>query len=214
MACTSDTRYGASGHELLRGGPMRLMRVGEPNHERPLVMDNEDRAFSLTGLTQDIDGRFFATGGVERVRAALRAGSLDEVSIAGERVGAPVARPSAVLCIGMNYAAHAAESGAAPPTVPVLFLKHPNTVVGPYDDVVVPRGSGRTDWEVELAVVIGRRCRYAANEQEAMAHVAGFTVSNDVSEREFQIDRSGGQWSKGKCAETFNPLGPWLVPAD
>ena len=129
-------------------------------------------------------------------------------------MGAPVARPHAVWCIGMNYAAHAAESGATPPEVPVLFFKTPNTVVGPYDEVLVPRGSEKTDWEVELAVVIGRRARYLDSPEDAAAHIAGYTISNDVSERAFQLEISGGQWSKGKCAETFNPLGPALVPAD
>ena len=116
----------------------------------------------------------------------------------------------------MNYAAHAAESGAAPPAPPVVFFKHPNTVVGPYDAVLLPRGAERVDWEVELGVVIGRRARYLDSPAEALAHVAGYTVSNDVSERHFQLDPavSGGQWGKGKCCETFNPLGPWLVPAD
>jgi 2-keto-4-pentenoate hydratase/2-oxohepta-3-ene-1,7-dioic acid hydratase in catechol pathway len=129
-------------------------------------------------------------------------------------VGPPVARPGAVLCIGMNYAAHAAETGAAPPERPVLFYKAPNTVVGPDDTVLNPRGATKLDWEVELAVVIGTRVRYLESAQEALAHVAGYAISNDVSERYFQIEISGGQWSKGKSCETFNPLGPWLVTAD
>jgi 2-keto-4-pentenoate hydratase/2-oxohepta-3-ene-1,7-dioic acid hydratase in catechol pathway len=119
-----------------------------------------------------------------------------------------------VVCIGQNYAAHAAESGAEPPKQPIVFFKHPNTVVGAYDDVLVPRGATKTDWEVELAVVIGKEARYVDSDEEALACVAGYTVSNDVSERAFQIEQSGGQWSKGKCCETFNPLGPALVPAD
>jgi 2,4-diketo-3-deoxy-L-fuconate hydrolase len=193
---------------------MRLMRVGPAGEERPVVLDDDGEAYSLGSLTDDIDGAFLAGGGIDRARRALHEGSLEAVSTTGQRVGPPVARPAAVLCIGMNYAAHAAESGAQPPEVPVLFLKHPNTIVGPFDDVAIPPGSAATDWEVELAVVIGRRCRYATSEEDAMAHVAGYAVSNDVSERDFQIAQSGGQWSKGKCAETFNPLGPWLVPAD
>jgi len=123
-------------------------------------------------------------------------------------------RPGAVLCIGQNYAAHAAESGVEPPTTPILFYKAPNTVVGPHDDILIPRGSTRTDWEVELGVVIGRRARYLASPDEALDHVAGYVVSNDVSERDFQLAQSGGQWSKGKSCETFQPLGPWLVTAD
>jgi 2-keto-4-pentenoate hydratase/2-oxohepta-3-ene-1,7-dioic acid hydratase in catechol pathway len=118
------------------------------------------------------------------------------------------------VCIGMNYAAHAAESGSAPPPYPVVFFKHPNTVVGPYDEVLLPRGSEKSDWEVELAVVIGRTARYLSSPEEALACVAAYTISNDVSERAFQLEVSGGQWSKGKCCETFNPLGPALVPAD
>jgi 2-keto-4-pentenoate hydratase/2-oxohepta-3-ene-1,7-dioic acid hydratase in catechol pathway len=119
-----------------------------------------------------------------------------------------------VLCIGMNYAAHAAESGAQPPRYPVVFYKAPNTVIGPDDEVLNPRGASKLDWEVELAVVIGTRARYLDSPEQSLAHVAGYAVSNDVSERAFQIEISGGQWSKGKSCETFNPLGPWLVTAD
>jgi 2,4-didehydro-3-deoxy-L-rhamnonate hydrolase len=118
------------------------------------------------------------------------------------------------VCIGQNYVAHAAESGAEPPTVPIIFLKTPNTVVGPDDDVCIPRGAQRTDWEVELAVVIGRRASYLDSPDDADAYIAGYATSNDVSERDYQLEQSGGQWSKGKCCATFNPLGPWLVPAD
>jgi 2,4-didehydro-3-deoxy-L-rhamnonate hydrolase len=178
------------------------------------VLDDDDSAYSLSGLTSDIDGAFLAGGGIARVRDALARGDLPAESIAGERVGAPIARPLAVVCVGMNYAAHAAESGAAPPERPVIFFKHPNTVVGPHDDVLVPRDTEKVDWEVELGVVIGTRARYTSSPEEALDHVAGYVLSNDVSERALQIELSGGQWSKGKCCETFNPLGPWLVPAD
>jgi 2-keto-4-pentenoate hydratase/2-oxohepta-3-ene-1,7-dioic acid hydratase in catechol pathway len=193
---------------------MKLMRIGPVGAERPVLAGVGDRYFGLTAVTADIDGAFFASGGVDRVRAAHSAGRLTSVDITGERIGAPLARPGAVLCIGMNYAAHAAESGTRPPPEPVLFYKAPNTVVGPYDDVLIPRGSRCTDWEVELAVVISRRARYLASPEDALACVAGYAVANDLSEREFQIERSGGQWSKGKCCETFNPLGPWLVTPD
>jgi 2-keto-4-pentenoate hydratase/2-oxohepta-3-ene-1,7-dioic acid hydratase in catechol pathway len=125
-----------------------------------------------------------------------------------------VARPGAVVCLRLNYAAHAVESGVAAPTEPVVFYKAPNTVVGPYDDVHIPPGSTRTDWEVELAVVIGARARYLRSPTEGLACVAGYATSDDLSERELQLERSGGQWSKGKSCETFNPLGPWLVTAD
>jgi 2-keto-4-pentenoate hydratase/2-oxohepta-3-ene-1,7-dioic acid hydratase in catechol pathway len=190
------------------------MRVGAVGAERPVVLDDAGRAFGLSGLTADIDGAFLAADGITRVREALAAGDLPAEDVAGERVGAPIARPSAVVCIGMNYAAHAAESGAAPPEQPVVFFKHPNTVVGPNDDVLVPSGAEKVDWEVELGVVIGRRARYLSSPDEALDHVAGYVLSNDVSERALQLEASGGQWSKGKCCETFNPLGPWLVPAD
>jgi 2,4-diketo-3-deoxy-L-fuconate hydrolase len=193
---------------------LRLMRVGAPGAERPIVLDDDDSAYSLSGLTSDIDGAFLASGGLARVREALANGSLPAETIEGARIGAPIARPPAVVCIGMNYAAHAAESGAAPPERPVVFYKHPNTVVGPNDDVLLPRGAGKVDWEVELGVVIGKRVRYLSAPEEALDHVAGYVLSNDVSERALQIEQSGGQWSKGKSCETFNPLGPWLVPAD
>ncbi len=192
---------------------MKLMRVGPAGAERPVVAGTDGLHYDLSGVTGDIDGAFLQAG-VDRARAALAAGELPETSIAGLRVGPPIARPGVVLCIGMNYAAHAAETGALPPAEPVVFYKAPNTVVGPYDEVRIPRGSTRTDWEVELGVVIGRTARYLASPADALDHVAGYVLSNDVSEREFQIDRSGGQWSKGKSCETFNPLGPWLLTAD
>jgi 2-keto-4-pentenoate hydratase/2-oxohepta-3-ene-1,7-dioic acid hydratase in catechol pathway len=193
---------------------MRLMRVGEPGSERPVLFAADGRHFDLSRLTADIDGAFLASDGIARIREAADAGTLPEIDVTGLRVGAPVARPGAVLCIGQNYAAHAAESGAQPPSTPILFYKTPHTVIGPYDDVLIPRGAVKTDWEVELAVVIGRRARYLDSPAEALAHVAGYAISNDVSERAFQLEQSGGQWSKGKNCETFNPLGPWLVTAD
>jgi 2-keto-4-pentenoate hydratase/2-oxohepta-3-ene-1,7-dioic acid hydratase in catechol pathway len=179
--------------------------------ERPAVLDS-GTVFDLAPLTADIDGAFLESDGIARVHRALGAGSLKPVDIAGQRLGAPIARPSAVVCVGMNYAAHAAESGAKPPERPVLFFKTPNTVIGPDDDVVIPKGSVKTDWEVELAIVIGRRAAYLDSPADSPNHIAGYTVSNDVSEREWQLEISGGQWSKGKCAPTFNPLGPYLVP--
>lgn len=190
---------------------MWLQRVGEPGNERPVaVIDGVAR--DLTSLTADVDGAFLADDGIARARATFD--ELPIIDIDGQRVGAPVARPQAVWCIGLNYAAHAAESGAQLPTAPVLFFKTPNTVVGPYDDILIPRGSTKTDWEVELAIVIGKRARYLDAVGDAWQHIAGYAVSNDVSERAFQLEQSGGQWSKGKCCETFNPLGPALVPAD
>lgn len=193
---------------------MRFMRIGPVGAERPVLWAAEGVGYDLSALTTDIDGAFLGGDGVTRVRAALDAGTLPEIDLTGQRVGAPIARPGAVLCVGMNYAAHAAESGSAPPSAPVLFYKAPNTVVGPHDDVLIPRGSVKTDWEVELGVVIGRTARYLDSPADALAHVAGYVLSDDVSERAFQLEHSGGQWSKGKSAETFNPLGPWLVTPD
>ncbi|MFB6504991.1 MULTISPECIES: fumarylacetoacetate hydrolase family protein [unclassified Streptomyces] len=192
---------------------MRLMRIGEPGHERPVLVCPEGRHHDLSGITDDIDGAFLAAL-ADNPRLVPAEPVLPEIDITGLRIGAPVARPSALLCIGQNYAAHAAESGAEPPEQPILFYKSPNTVVGPYDDVLIPRGSKKTDWEVELAVVIGRRASYLDSPAAAAAHIAGYAVSNDVSERAFQLEESGGQWSKGKSCATFNPLGPVLVTAD
>ena len=193
---------------------MRLARLGEPGAERPVVLDGA-RTLDLSSVTADIDGEFLAGDGIERARRAVSEGRLPELADAGSlRIGAPIARPSAVLCIGMNYAAHAAESGSLPPEVPIVFLKTPNTVVGPNDDVAIPRGSLKTDWEVELGVVIGKRALYLDSPASSLEHIAGFVVSNDLSERSFQLESSGGQWSKGKCAPGFNPTGPWLVTSD
>lgn len=192
---------------------MRFLSVGEPGAERPAV-EVGDGVHDIGGLTPDLDGDFFASDGIQRVRDALSTGGLPRIDVAGQRLGPPIARPAAVLCIGQNYAAHAAESGAPPPQYPIIFFKHPNTVVGPFDDIRRPRGAQKLDWEVELGVVIGRRARYLESPEAAADVIAGYTVSHDVSERAFQTEVSGGQWSKGKCCETFNPLGPYLVPAD
>jgi 2-keto-4-pentenoate hydratase/2-oxohepta-3-ene-1,7-dioic acid hydratase in catechol pathway len=192
---------------------MELMRLGDAGAETPVVRV-DGATFSISSLTRDIDGEFLAADGITRVRDAVAAGSLPAFNATGVRMGAPIARPMAVICIGQNYAAHAAESGSPPPEHPILFHKHPNTIVGPDDDVRIPRGATQTDWEVELGVVIGTRVRYLDSPADALRHVAGYVVSNDVSERHFQRDVSGGQWSKGKNAETFNPLGPALIPAD
>ena len=193
---------------------MRLARLGSPGAERPVVITG-GATYDLSGLTADLDGAFFARGGVDEVRRALVSGDLPELPGANSlRTGSPIARPSAVICIGMNYAAHAAESGARPPEHPVVFLKTPNTVRGPDDPVAIPKGSTKTDWEVELGVVIGRHASYLESPDESMSHVAGFVVADDLSERDFQLVFSGGQWSKGKCAPGFNPTGPWLVTSD
>jgi 2-keto-4-pentenoate hydratase/2-oxohepta-3-ene-1,7-dioic acid hydratase in catechol pathway len=197
------------------GALVKLLRVGAIGDERPAVLDGEGRVRDLTGVLggADIDGPFLAGGGLDRVRAALAGDDLPVVDTEGLRIGAPVARPEKVVCIGLNFRDHAAESGAAIPEEPVVFMKAPNTVVGPFDEVLVPRKSVKTDWEVELAVVIGKTARYLESHEDALAVIAGYAISNDVSEREFQLER-GGQWDKGKSCETFNPLGPWLVTAD
>jgi 2-keto-4-pentenoate hydratase/2-oxohepta-3-ene-1,7-dioic acid hydratase in catechol pathway len=191
---------------------MRLLRIGEPGAERPAV-ERDGRWFDARSVTDDFDGEFFAGGGVERLGAALAAGELPEVSRDGVRIGAPVARPGKVVCIGLNYRDHAEETGAAVPDEPVVFMKDPSTVIGPYDEVLVPRGSAKTDWEVELGVVIGARAGYLESAAAAQDVIAGYLVSHDVSEREFQLER-GGQWDKGKSCETFNPAGPYLVTPD
>ncbi|GHE65656.1 fumarylacetoacetate hydrolase family protein [Streptomyces capitiformicae] len=192
---------------------MKLLRVGAPGQERPALRTDDGRLLDLSSMTPDIDGAFLAAGGVDRARAAVEAGTLTELPTEGLRVGAPVARPGKVVCVGLNYRDHAAETGADIPSRPVIFMKDPSTVVGPYDEVLIPRGSVKTDWEVELAVVIGRRARYLEEPEDAAEVIAGYTVSHDVSEREFQLEYSP-QWDLGKSCETFNPLGPWLVTAD
>ncbi|MFI7443714.1 fumarylacetoacetate hydrolase family protein [Nonomuraea indica] len=190
---------------------MKLLRVGPVGQERPVVMDS---AGNLRDIGEpEIDGAFLASGGVARVRQALERDELPVVDPEGLRIGAPLARPGKIVCIGLNFSDHAAESGAEVPAEPVVFMKAADTMVGPYDEVLVPRGSVKTDWEVELAVVIGKRARYLGSREEALDAVAGYAISNDVSEREFQLER-GGQWDKGKSCETFNPFGPWLVTAD
>ncbi|MEH0524288.1 fumarylacetoacetate hydrolase family protein [Streptomyces stelliscabiei] len=192
---------------------MKLLRVGAPTEERPAVRTDDGRLLDLSSVASDIDGAFLASGGVDRARAAVEAGGLPVLDTGGLRIGAPLARPGKIVCVGLNYRDHAAETGAAIPPRPVVFMKDPGTVVGPYDEVLVPRGSVKTDWEVELGVVVGRRARYLEDPEEAADVIAGYVVSHDVSEREFQLEYSS-QWDLGKSCETFNPMGPWLVTAD
>ena len=193
---------------------MRFARLGDIGEERPVVVAG-GRTYSLAGIGGDIDRSFWETDGVARVRAALAAGTLPVVPDAdGLRVGSPIARPGVILCIGLNYAAHAAESGANPPTSPVLFFKAPNTLAGPNDTVTIPRNSVKTDWEVELGVVMGARASYLDSVDDAVACIGGYVLVNDLSERTFQLDESGGQWSKGKISPGFSPVGPWLVTPD
>lgn len=191
------------------------MRIGAPGAEKPVVRVDEAHYVDVSDLTSDFGETFFAAGGTallaDAVAARVVAGVLS--AFAGERIGAPIARPHQILCIGLNYSDHAAETGQAIPTEPILFTKSPNTLIGPNDDVRIPRGATKPDWEVELGIVIGKRTRYLDRVADAAAAIAGYLVVNDVSERAFQFDR-GGQWAKGKSAETFNPAGPWLVTPD
>lgn len=193
---------------------MKFGRIGAIGSERPVIVDG-DSYFDISGITPDISGAFLESDGLDEVRRAMQSASLPRLDVPDDaRIGAPIARPSAIICIGMNYAAHAAEGGSEPPQVPIMFLKTPNTIVGPYDDVAIPRNSVKTDWEVELGVVIGKRASYLDSRADSIDHIAGFVTANDLSEREFQLEISGGQWSKGKSAPGFSPTGPWLVTPD
>ncbi len=192
---------------------MDMLRLGPIGQEIP-VAHSKDTYYDLRPLTADIDGRFFADGGIEKVEAALNAGELTMLEGAKDmRIGAPVARPSSVVCVGMNYAAHAQEAGMEPPTAPVVFLKMPSTIVGPNDPIELPPDATKADWEVELGLVIGAPTFRVASPEEALGHVAGYVLANDLSERRLQIEESGGQWSKGKNLPGFTPLGPVLKPA-
>jgi 2-keto-4-pentenoate hydratase/2-oxohepta-3-ene-1,7-dioic acid hydratase in catechol pathway len=193
---------------------MKLLRVGTAGAERPALLDEDGTTLrDLSALVSDIDGDLLADdAALDRIREAAASGDLPVIDV-GLRTGPPLGRIGKIVCIGLNYHGHATETGAPIPAEPIIFFKAPDTVVGPEDTVLIPRKSVKTDWEVELAVVIGRTARYLDSPEEALAHVGGYAVSNDVSEREFQNER-GGQWDKGKNCETFNPLGPWLVTAD
>jgi 2-keto-4-pentenoate hydratase/2-oxohepta-3-ene-1,7-dioic acid hydratase in catechol pathway len=191
---------------------MSFARLGDPGSEIP-VLQADGVSYDLRSLTADIDGAFLSDAGLTRAKAAFEAGSLPVLENADSlRIGAPVARPIKIVCVGLNYRDHAEETKAKIPAEPVLFMKDPSTLIGPNDTILVPRLSVKTDWEVELAVVIGTTARYLASPDDAPAHIAGYALSHDVSEREFQIER-GGQWDKGKSCETFNPFGPILVEA-
>ena len=194
---------------------MLLMRIGPVGAERPVVRMSETEYVDVSDLTRDFDERFFSDGGLHRLREELplrvKAGRVS--TFAGERVGSPIARPHQILCVGLNYRDHALETGQAVPDEPVLFTKAPNTVIGPYDEVRVPRGSTKLDWEVELGIVIAQRTSYLDSVEDAKGAIAGWVVVNDISERAFQLERNG-QWSKGKSCETFNPVGPWLATPD
>ena len=194
---------------------MYLMRIGAIGAERPVVRVNDGHYIDVSDIVPDFDEGFFASGGISRLQTVVsdRISKGDLTPFTGERIGAPIARPHQILCIGLNFSDHAAETGQQVPVEPILFTKSPNTLIGPNDEVRKPRGSTKLDWEVELGIVIGKRTSYLNSVDEARESIAGYVVVNDVSERAFQIER-GGQWSKGKSAETFNPAGPWLVTCD
>lgn len=192
---------------------MKFAQLGPVGAEIPVLV-TDGASYDLRSVTSQIDGPFLESG-IPEVQRLLDAGELPELVGASEmRVGAPIARPSALVCVGMNYAAHAAESGSAPPEHMVIFNKLPNTLAGPNDAVVVPKGSEKTDWEVELGIVIGKRASYIESVAAAADYIGGFVLVNDLSERTWQIDISGGQWGKGKSAPGFSPTGPWLVTPD
>lgn len=192
---------------------MKLFRRGAPGFETPIAEING--ALYDASPVGDFGPAFWSAGGVGRLQELESQGRLTKVEIAEDvRYGSPVERPSAVICIGQNYAAHAAESGAEPPENPIVFLKTPNTIAGPYDGVTLARGSEKTDWEVELAIVMGSSAVYCESRKEAAQHIGGYVLANDLSERHFQLEVSGGQWSKGKCSPGYMPLGPWIVTAD
>ncbi|KKX26620.1 fumarylacetoacetate hydrolase family protein [Rhizobium sp. LC145] len=188
---------------------MKLTRIGQPGQEKPALLDNDGKIRDLSGHVADIAGEAISPEGLARI-AALDPKSLPELP--ASRVGACVAGTGKFICIGLNFSDHAAETGATVPPEPVIFMKATSAICGPNDEVLIPRGSEKTDWEVELGVVIGKKAKYVS-EAEAMDYVAGYCVSHDVSERAFQQERSG-QWTKGKSCDTFGPIGPWLVTKD
>ena len=186
---------------------MKIGRIGPIGHEKPVVFRDTNTAVDVSSVISDWSRDTLSAGAVDAVSAALD--SLPVIEVGNQRIGSPVARPTKILCIGLNYRKHAEETGATPPTEPVIFMKAPDCVVGPNDDIEIPPGSTQTDYEVELAIVIGKRLRYAQSEEQAMDAILGYTISQDVSERHWQLER-GGQWDKGKAFPTFNPCGPWV----
>jgi 2,4-didehydro-3-deoxy-L-rhamnonate hydrolase len=192
---------------------MKLVRFGKAGAEKPGIISTQGKRKDCSDHFQDWDRSFFQNGGLEKLRSLLLS-SADWPDVSADlRWAAPVARPGNVIGIGLNYSDHAAESQMPVPAEPIVFLKASNTVCGPYDPIIIPRKSQKTDWEVELGVVIGKEAKYLAEPGQSKDFVAGFCISHDVSERHFQLER-GGQWTKGKSAENFNPLGPWLATSD
>ena len=189
---------------------MKLVRFGKEGQEKPGVHINGTN-YDVSAFVKDYDESFFTHHGLEKLAEVVAKEKLTAIDNE-ERIGAAVARPSKILCIGLNYAKHAKETGAAIPTEPILFMKSTTSLSGPFDAIIIPKNSEKTDWEVELAVVIGKKASYVT-EEEAMDYVAGYVLHNDVSERAFQLER-GGTWDKGKGCDSFAPLGPWMVTKD
>lgn len=191
---------------------MKLIRFGETGKEMPAVLQ-DGIYYDMSGFIKDYDESFFVNNGIAELSSIFEKYEAELPKVeSSERLGCPISRPSKLICIGLNYADHAAESKMEPPQEPVIFFKATSAITGPNDELIIPKNSVKTDWEVELAVVIERKATYV-NEKEAMDHVAGYVLHNDYSEREFQLQR-GGQWVKGKSADTFAPIGPWLVTKD
>jgi 2-keto-4-pentenoate hydratase/2-oxohepta-3-ene-1,7-dioic acid hydratase in catechol pathway len=192
---------------------MKLIRFGTINAEKPGVQLTNGIKLDVSAFTSDYNEEFFGNNGTEKLKKWLESNQ-DTCPVVGDhiRLGPPLSRPSKIVCVGLNYSKHAAESGMDVPQEPVLFFKASSAIVGPFDDIVIPKGSTKTDWEVELAVVIGKKASYV-NEKDAMNHVAGYVLHNDVSERNFQIERSG-QWVKGKSCDSFAPIGPYIATPD
>lgn len=192
---------------------MKLIRFGEPGREKPGVLLEGGKRIDVSAAVSDFDEAFFATGGLDRLKSWLASGASSAPVVPDSvRLGPCVARPSKLICIGLNYVNHAKESGVAPPKEPVIFFKATSSIIGPFDTVVIPKNSRKSDWEVELAIIIGKRGLYV-EEGEAMDYIAGYCLHNDYSEREWQLER-GGQWDKGKSCDTFAPLGPFMATKD
>jgi 2-keto-4-pentenoate hydratase/2-oxohepta-3-ene-1,7-dioic acid hydratase in catechol pathway len=191
---------------------MRIARLGELNKEKPAVIITDTEAVFVDDLIPDFNRAELENGAIAKLQKADLS-SRSKVVIADYRIGSPVARPTKVICVGLNYAKHAFESFMEPSPEPIVFMKAPDSVVGPNDDIVIPPNSFKTDYEAELCVVIGKNALYLKSEEQAAEHILGFTISQDVSERHWQVERSG-QWMKGKSFPTFNPMGPWIVTAD
>ena len=195
-----------------KGNKLKLARLGKFGSEKPAIVISETEAVFVDDIVADFNRETLSNGAIEKLKK-LDLASRPKVKISDFRLGSPVARPTKAICVGLNYAKHAKESGAEPPKEPVIFMKAPDTVIGGFDDIVIPPNSVKTDYEVEICVVIGKDALYLESPAKAKEHILGYTISQDVSERHWQIERSG-QWVKGKSFPTFNPVGPWIVTAD